>query len=417
MRKKIIKKIILAIIPIMVFCIGMNNVKAIEETLSDCGVEKSGYPSCVDDHSCLLMCAYDVKLNAGEVNALTTRYQYRSVYIYMNLKDKAIKIGRSTENSKLQCKFNEYDILDGSNINWGDSEAYKNLTEKGICPSVFDVSNVEGHYEGHLWWKEYVKDPILCFDQYSQKNDCPISVLAGGSYQVENTKKYDINDSIGNYFNNYKLEYNESNCQKLRKNNTNVEGLLTQDFIDNFLYGNDAPPFFNGNSTFRTGIKQVSDKYKGLATYCDQQTDDKLANGEITEEEAQEEKEQNQSGLDNVMEQLDQFQEKMFIDDKINIDDYDSCSALIGEDLQKQLNDWMTIIKILVPIILIAFGMLDFSKAVLAQDEQNMKKAQSAFIKRLIIAVAIFFVPTVINLLINIANSVWPSLIGDTCGL
>ena len=61
--------------------------------------------------------------------------------------------------------------------------------------------------------------------------------------------------------------------------------------------------------------------------------------------------------------------------------------------------------------------MVDFGKAVLAQDEQNMKKAQSTFMKRLIIGVIIFFVPTIINLLLHLANYAWPSITGQSCNI
>ena len=39
--------------------------------------------------------------------------------------------------------------------------------------------------------------------------------------------------------------------------------------------------------------------------------------------------------------------------------------------------------------------------------DDGMKKAQKAFMKRLIIAVAFFLIPSVLELLLNIANSVW----------
>lgn len=52
----------------------------------------------------------------------------------------------------------------------------------------------------------------------------------------------------------------------------------------------------------------------------------------------------------------------------------------------------VNIIKIIVPIILIIMGMLDFSKAVVSNDEKSMKEAQNKFIKRIIAAVTIFLV-------------------------
>lgn len=52
----------------------------------------------------------------------------------------------------------------------------------------------------------------------------------------------------------------------------------------------------------------------------------------------------------------------------------------------------ITIIKIVVPILLIIFGMLDLGKAVMASKEDEIKKGQQTFIKRIIAAVIVFFV-------------------------
>ena len=52
----------------------------------------------------------------------------------------------------------------------------------------------------------------------------------------------------------------------------------------------------------------------------------------------------------------------------------------------------VTIIQIVVPILLIVFGMLDLAKAVIASKEDEIKKAQMTFVKRLIAAVIAFFI-------------------------
>lgn len=57
------------------------------------------------------------------------------------------------------------------------------------------------------------------------------------------------------------------------------------------------------------------------------------------------------------------------------------------------------IIKIVVPILLIIFGMIDLAKAVMAQKEDEIKKGQQTFIKRLIAAAIVFFVVTITKML------------------
>ena len=54
---------------------------------------------------------------------------------------------------------------------------------------------------------------------------------------------------------------------------------------------------------------------------------------------------------------------------------------------------------------------------ILSSDADEMKKAQAKFIKRLIIAVIIFFVPLLVNFILNMANSVWGAINGGSCGI
>ena len=62
-------------------------------------------------------------------------------------------------------------------------------------------------------------------------------------------------------------------------------------------------------------------------------------------------------------------------------------------------------IKIVVPILLIIFGMLDLGKAVMAQKEDEIKKGQQMFIKRLITAVIVFLVFFIVQLVVGLVSS------------
>lgn len=63
------------------------------------------------------------------------------------------------------------------------------------------------------------------------------------------------------------------------------------------------------------------------------------------------------------------------------------------------------IVQIGIPIILIVLGTVDLGKAVIASDEKAVKSAQSMLIKRAIYAVAIFFITTIVTLLMSIVAS------------
>lgn len=92
------------------------------------------------------------------------------------------------------------------------------------------------------------------------------------------------------------------------------------------------------------------------------------------------------------------------------------CKSLLGEDLIAKINSYLNIIKIAIPIILIAFGVLDYTRALFAGDDE-MKKAQKDFIKRIFIAILVFLTPTIVNFILSIANVVWSNISPNSCGL
>lgn len=64
------------------------------------------------------------------------------------------------------------------------------------------------------------------------------------------------------------------------------------------------------------------------------------------------------------------------------------------------------VIQVVVPILLIIWGMIDFAKSVIGGDEDKIKAGQKTFMKRLIAAVLVFLVVTIVQLLINAVGSI-----------
>ena len=65
----------------------------------------------------------------------------------------------------------------------------------------------------------------------------------------------------------------------------------------------------------------------------------------------------------------------------------------------------VTIIKIVVPILLIVFGLLDLAKAVVASKEDEIKKGQNTFVKRLIAAVVVFLSIQIVQVVIRFVSN------------
>ena len=68
-----------------------------------------------------------------------------------------------------------------------------------------------------------------------------------------------------------------------------------------------------------------------------------------------------------------------------------------------QIVGWVfLVLKILIPLLLIILGVLDFSKAVMASKDDEIKKAAKSLGMRAISAVIIFFIPTIVSIIMGI---------------
>ena len=85
-----------------------------------------------------------------------------------------------------------------------------------------------------------------------------------------------------------------------------------------------------------------------------------------------------------------------------NILDVTCGTVDVPQTLANLIKTIYTIIKIAIPLILILMGMLDLGKAVMSQKEDEIKKQQGMFVKRLISAALVFFVLAIVQLLIGI---------------
>ena len=104
----------------------------------------------------------------------------------------------------------------------------------------------------------------------------------------------------------------------------------------------------------------------------------------------------------------------------INILDID-CNGLFGskndpDSLRNLIDEILAYPRIVVPALVIVLGMIDLAKAVIASKEDEMKKAQSTFVKRLIIGVAFFLIPVFVDIMMWLADIVWNGMY-TSCGL
>ena len=84
-----------------------------------------------------------------------------------------------------------------------------------------------------------------------------------------------------------------------------------------------------------------------------------------------------------------------------------SCDSIPGE-ITDLLGSVVTLIQIGIPIIIVIMAMIDLGKAVSSQKEDEIKKAQSMLIKRLMYGVLIFLVVAIVKFVLGI--------VGDSAG-
>jgi hypothetical protein len=94
-----------------------------------------------------------------------------------------------------------------------------------------------------------------------------------------------------------------------------------------------------------------------------------------------------------------------------------NCDGILTTDAAEFLNKIMSWIRILVPALLIVFGCVDFGGAVISDDKDGLKKAGAKFVKRCLCGVAIFFIPLIVKVLLDISG-ISGTLVDDPmCGI
>ena len=105
----------------------------------------------------------------------------------------------------------------------------------------------------------------------------------------------------------------------------------------------------------------------------------------------------------------------------IDMDKYDqeqSCEGLLGDPGDSESVAWLlqealTVLKIVGPLLVVVLSSVDFAKVIITGDSEAMTKAGKKLGMRLILAVALFFVPIIVSALLDIFG-----ITGDpTCGL
>lgn len=73
--------------------------------------------------------------------------------------------------------------------------------------------------------------------------------------------------------------------------------------------------------------------------------------------------------------------------------------------LYNLVHDALTLIQVLVPILLIIWGMIDFAKGVVSNDEDKIAAGRKAFLQRLIAGILVLLVITGVKFVFNLTSN------------
>jgi Predicted solute binding protein len=77
---------------------------------------------------------------------------------------------------------------------------------------------------------------------------------------------------------------------------------------------------------------------------------------------------------------------------------------VFNDKIPTLISSLVSVIKIAVPVLLIVFGSIDLAKGVVASKEDEIKKGQQTFFKRLIAGLIVFFVVTFVQIAVNLVG-------------
>ena len=369
---------------------------------------------CIDKGTCILVCNYNNKYEVSSNYGTTDKIETRNISIYYHFKSKKWEIDWQATNadgrkqSKGPDTFNKIFSNSGTNV----------YTQKDPSASNFTCFDY-----GYLDFSSLLNNNELCFDNdgktcKNKYSNIGTSFGKGGGFKSKE-KDYDFEDDLKAYFNNW--NFNDISCEQIYNGSVNlndpnyVSNKVNTDIKNNYLHGNAIPEFMENSSTFKNLKSKATASANNKVNQCINEVKEAEASGAISAEEANRREEiLGNIDTDAVGENFENAVEH--INDDISSEAFDKdveCSDLFSDEegsVGWMLNTILNYIKVLGPILVVLLSAIDFIKAVVGFDEKAMKEAQNKLIIRLVAALGLFLVPTLVQLLLSFINV-------TTCGL
>lgn len=405
------KKIIIALLVFFMFNVSDAYAAGVTHGYSSSFVNK-----CTEDGTCLLTCGYTNKVQVN--NSTTDTF---SSYIYYDFKNQKFFVEWISQETDInKAKHRQYL---GHKYIFIDDKAKDNLLNLGICPtnSYIDVNGMGFASE-------------VCFS--GNNSYCSESSGAGTTFKGSSSLVENYQSRLKLYFENLEPEahptidpsYDE--CENIRNQNKDFERKMTNHISEDFLKGNYIPTFLSNSEFYKESMENLKQSYVNyVENVCDKEVDDMLENGDISQEEADKLKGENAAGLETIVKDYESAEEKIKEgttgikagDLELNVDmDFsgDNCDALLGDPKDSAnkppayyLQFIFNLMKYAAILMLLGLTIAEFIKATASGKEDAIPKALKTTLKRAIIAVVIFFLPMLIEFVLELFG------LYGTCGI
>ena len=250
-------------------------------------------------------------------------------------------------------------------------------------------------------------DGTTCKEDYSNLG----TAFAHHGGFTSQEKDYDFEEQIENYTNWIFGDIIEDISNGKFNVETELTDKILKDFKTNFLYDNEAPAFLTNSPAYQNVMNSVEDAYNKAKEEALEDAEEEVNSGNMTEEEYDEVVNNWDNDVEQVVNQATTAFENIKLNSFINID-FDTsngCQSYLGNPNQNgspayYLQFAFNLIKYAAIVMLFAFTIVDFTKAVASSKDDAIKKAGQNAIKRLIIAVIIFFLPILIEFILSLVG-------------
>ena len=384
---------------IVTFIIGISGVSAYTTTGD----------KCVKDRSCMVVCNYT---NMSKRSNGGTGGNY--ITIYYNFKSNNFSVGywKGLTGDGNGPVLKGPDVFDKVFSDRGTNvfvQPTMNLNENTFkCPAhgYFDLDGWAGGNE-------------VCFDSdgkwcaTEKKNAGTRFGDAANNFLSEN-RDMTFEDEIKYYFSNWSIgdiNLDDIKSGKYKNAEEVFEKIFLNDFKKNYLNGNDMPQFIYNSSAYQNGVASARKQFNALKESWIAELEEEKNNGTISEEKYNEIIKNLKDIDDNFEEVGKDYLENIDVISKrheaLEVQPVDICEINSTSLKAFQIIGYiLMIIKIIVPLILIILGSIDFGKAALSGDDKSTKEATVQFAKRVLIGLIIFFIPTVLDFFLSLINGV-----------